>query len=83
MTTNGLGGGTLSLKPPSNLIRQATVATITVTCRQLPENISPRYYFLDNKSLLRFQFIYGKQSQAFFKGRFIGGRSRIYAQHRW
>ena len=23
----------------------------------------------DNKPLLRFQFIYGKQSQAFFKGR--------------
>ena len=39
--------------------------TFTVTCRQLPENISLRYYFLDNKSLLRFQFIYGKQSQAF------------------
>ena len=33
------------------------------------ENISPRYYFLDNKSLLRFQFIHEKQSQAFFNGR--------------
>ena len=25
--------------------------------------------FLDNKSLLRFQFIHGKQTQAFFNGR--------------
>ena len=32
---------------------------------KLPENISPRYYFLDNKSLFRFQFTHGKQSQSF------------------
>ena len=55
-----------SLQATQYAMQQLKGWTFTVTYQQqLPENISPRCCFHDNKSLLRFQFIYGKQSQAF------------------